>query len=345
MKHHPFSVALLVCCLVTSSLPAQEKRAPEQLNALSTQAMDAARGGKMADAIAIWMDILDEVPAETQLAIHFNLSLAYRKLGRLPEAWHHVTLYVHRTGRKDEKAAALLLRIEEGLTAGGFVKSAIVCIPEGAQVLLGAKADRSRVYPCPLTWWFKPGRHPVGARMKGYELKAEQLEILAHGSAGAHTLKLQKKKEPVVAEVVKPEPRPEPPPATAPTTITAAPEEHKRFKWEPWSLVAAGGALIIGGTVMQLVAYSRNEDLLSSYPQAPDSYDEFQSNKAAYAGAFESDVKPLRTTSFVFYGVGSAAALAGAVWLLADRPRSSPGLTLAPMLAPEGTGAYMTIGF
>ena len=413
MRLKPVLIGLWLCCILTSPLRGQEKRTTKEINILSAKAMEAAQGGRMEEAVSIWMDILDEVPPETQLNIHFNLALAYRKLGQLPQAWHHVTNYVHKTGRKDAKGAKLLQKIEERLTSRGFVKSAIVCIPEGAQVLLGVQDETQRVYSCPLTWWFMPGRHPVGARMAGYELTTAQLEILAHGGAGVHTLKLEKKAEtetgllvvegtgravqvfingmlegsvpfrrkmkpgdydlmvgkpgkmpwqkrvtieagktvtekPDVAQAVVVKPPQKIPPATGPTTITAAPEEKRRFKWEPWSLVATGGALIIGGTVMQLVAWSRNEDLLSSYPMEPETYAKFLENKAAYEGAFENDVKPLRTTSFILYGVGGAAALAGGIWLLVDRPKDrgrSRGLTLAPMAVPGGAGALVNFDF
>jgi hypothetical protein len=404
----------LLCCvlLVPPGAHAQKKRTPEQLNALSGEAMDAARSGKMEKAAEIWTEILDEVPPETQLNIHFNLALALRKLGRLPESWHHVTTYVHKTGRKDKKAGKLLRKIEEGLGKEGYTKSAIVCIPEGAQVLLGKKGSKQRTYPCPLTWWFKPGKHPVGAQKEGYEIKAEQLEIMAHGGAAAYTLKLNKKKtksrgllviegggravqvfldgmlegkvpfrrklkpgsydlmvgkpgkmpwkkritikagetlteRPDVAQEIVTKPPEKIPPAVAPTTVTAAPDARRRFKWEPWALIVTGGAVIIGGTVMQVVAYSKNEDLRSEYPQEPESYQQFLENKAGYESAFEGDVKPLRTTSFLLYGLGGAAALAGGIWLLVDNPKENgrAGVAVVPLLAPGGAGATFSWGF
>lgn len=404
----------LLCCVlfVSSAAYAQNQRTPEQLNALSTDAMNEARSGDMKKAVEIWRDILDEVPAETQVNIHFNLALALRKLGQLPQSWHHVTTYVRKTGRKDKKAAKLLRKIEEGLGKEGYIKSAIVCIPEGAEVLLGKKGSKQRIYPCPLTWWFKPGKHPVGAQKEGYEIKAEQLEILAHGGAAAYTLKLNKIKKkaetrgvlviegggravqvfldgmlegkvpfrrklkpgnydlmvgkpgkmpwkkritikagetiterPDVAQEIVTKPPEKIPPAVAPTTVTAAPDERRRFKWEPWALIATGGAVIIGGTVMQVVAYSKNEDLRSEYPQEPESYQQFLDNKAGYESAFENDVKPLRTTSFLLYGLGGAAALAGGIWLLVDKPKQGTGVAVAPLLAPGGAGAVFSWGF
>ena len=201
MKHVPahslagaFSAALLVLSLPVA---AQDKRTPEQLSEASSKALELATAGKMAEAIVLWDDLLDELEGSALLDTHVNLSVAYERIGRLPESWHHLALYLRestRQGKSDAAAEKALRKLEEKL-GKDHAKVGISCEPDGTLLAVksqGTQGPASSNQSCPLTWWFKPGKHTVVATRAGYKQKEELLDIPALGAPGVFVVKLEK---------------------------------------------------------------------------------------------------------------------------------------------------------
>jgi len=111
------------------------------------------------------------------------------------------------------------------------------------------------------------------------------------------------------------------------------------------------------GATLQGVGHSRQGDIWDKHH--PGSVSDYGSTaeydaaavqaQEAYDAAFEEDVKSLRTWSYVLYGVGGAAAAAGAVWLIVDataKPgKADTNIKVVPMMGAEGPGAMLGLEF
>jgi len=341
----------LAAALLVLSPPAnaQDKRTPEQLSDASAKALELATAGKMAEAIVMWDDLLDELEGSALLDTHVNLSVAYERLGRLPESWHHLALYLREStgqGQTDAAAEKALRKLEEKL-AKDHVKVGISCEPDGTSLAVksqGTQGPATSTHSCPLTWWFTPGKHTVVATHAGYKQKEELLDIPALGAPGVFVVKLEKEPDiakaapPKPAAQIEPLPADKPHPAKGPV-VTTGPEPDDGQSWGPVITASGGALLLVAGGVVQYMGYSKNQDLLDRYPQGTKDYNEFVKNSEEYDAAFESDVAPLQATSYVLYGVGAAAVIGGAAWLLLDSGDGSPApVTIAPMAAPGAVG-------
>jgi hypothetical protein len=124
-------------------------------------------------------------------------------------------------------------------------------------------------------------------------------------------------------------------------------ETGRPFPTMPTVLMATGAALLLGGGITTYVAYDTNEGLLDKYPADELDYSKWVENRDNYQKEFSDSVKPLAATSYVLYGVGGAAAAAGAIWLIVDRQKGAgdqaTGVTVSPFVAP--TGAGLSLGF
>ena len=186
-----FAIALgiiLSALALATAVQAQEKRTPEQLTALSEQAMAAAQGGDFAEAISIWEDILPEVVGEGRVGLHYNLALAYKRLKQLPEAWYHLTTYLETVGEKDVKAGKSLEKLEKQLMKT-HRKVAITCDQQGAGLYFGLEADGIR-YQCPVTWWFVPGKQFAYVVKDGYVAQSAQYDVRERGEKGVWAVQL-----------------------------------------------------------------------------------------------------------------------------------------------------------
>ena len=128
-------------------------------------------------------------------------------------------------------------------------------------------------------------------------------------------------------------------------------ESEGRFPTWQTVLMAGGAALLAAGGVVQYLGYSANQDLLDKYPESEQDYVKWLENRDGYKKEFEDSVSPLRATSIALYGVGGAAAAAGLVWLLVDRPERGAAdgaavpLTVAPLEPSLGVGLSLGAGF
>jgi len=206
MEQRLFAVLLSIMLLNSSALLSKErrKRTPEELERLDGEAYEAAGKKQYEKAVGIWLDILPDGPPEFQQTTRYNLGIAYHKLKRLAEAWHHMTIYLKNCSREDRKAGRKLEKIEEKLKES-YVKLGIVCEPEGSLIAFGAAPTRKPVeasekgdskkltYGCPLTWWFKPGKATFTVTSSGYEPATETIHLTKRGAKAAHAVKLKRR--------------------------------------------------------------------------------------------------------------------------------------------------------
>jgi tetratricopeptide (TPR) repeat protein len=342
---------LLAPCLLLA-----QERTPDELKRLSDEAMKAAQSGQVEKAIGLWEDILDEVPAKAAADVHANLAVAYRMSKRLPAAWYHLTQYLKKAGKEDLKAGKELELLEKEL-AKEHVKIALVCEPEGAD----ASFDEQLSHPCPITWWFTPGKHTAKVGKKDFEAKTVDLDVRLRGGEAAHVVKLEpvEKKNITIAAgqtlVEKPEIAPvkeeiKMPDTTVRPVVTAKPAEkpRKSFKGAQWGLLGGGLGVVVVGGILQIAGYSKNKSLHEDYPSDVSSYYVYQANQKAYQEAYDDEVKPLKVASIALYCTGGVAAAAGAIWLLADaarKPDKVRKVKLEPVLGPDMTGAAIGFGF
>ena len=190
MMQKKLATACMLLSLALLSLPAaaQEKRSPEVLDRLSTDAMAAAQAGDFDKAIRIWEDILPELSGEGRAGLHYNLALAFKKVGRLPEAWHHLTSYLESIEKEDRKAGKMLEKLERKLSKT-HRRVALACDPEPATLYFGLEAAGT-AYSCPITWWFIPGKQFVHVKKKGFTAQTAQYDVRERGEKGVWMVKL-----------------------------------------------------------------------------------------------------------------------------------------------------------
>jgi len=135
-----------------------------------------AKAGQIDEAMAVWLEVLPLIEDQYRPSVHRALGLAYAQQGKLPEAWHHLTLFV--AAREEGKAAKTRARLQEVQSAliDTHRKVTIACEPREAQVYPAAGAE-GPAYTCPLTWWFPPGRHFVHVAAQGYAPRTEPVDV------------------------------------------------------------------------------------------------------------------------------------------------------------------------
>jgi hypothetical protein len=122
--------------------------------------------------------------------------------------------------------------------------------------------------------------------------------------------------------------------------VTSGAEGKKRSSAWPWTVVGAGGAMVLAGAVLHGLAFGAESDLINKYPDK-----RFQ---AEYDKAYKDDVAPKINTAYVLYGVGAAAAVGGVVWALVDSARAkkkATKTTMTPMWVPGGQGISLSVSF
>ena len=332
-------VVLGLLSLYVSPVVAQGKPDPNE------QFQDGVKLAKQRDyqeAINLWLGLLDSADVDFQPKVRKAIALAYKKLERYPEAWHYLTLYLRNAPKEDRKAGAWLEEVEKEL-AGMHRKVSISCEPDGATLGLDPAAG-AIAYPCPLTWWFVPGKHEVSATKEGHHPQTAEIDVLERDDEGAHEIKLVAiaKDPPVVAKL------PEKTPPSDTITIDKPADSEPIPNLLEWSLVGAGGAAIIAGGIFHSLGYSKNEDLHDKYKDE-ENYPDQDAAKKPYDDEYADEVQPKLTSAYVLYGLGTAAVTTGVVLLVLNEGEASAGergaWTLAPMALPQGGGALATFEF
>jgi len=292
-------------------------------------------------AISVWLDVLDELDEEYVPKAHKALGLACKKLGMLPEAWHHLTLYLKTGVNEDLKAVAWLEQVE-GELAKTHRRVAISCDPAGTKLYFGQSAE-GPAYHCPLTWWFPPGKRHVHATKEGCSPKTVEVHVRERGEQGGHTIRLAGiAKEPETGATNPPD---GPVLPGGQTTITKPVEPKPRSKALEWVLIGSGAAVAVAGGIFHGMAHSKNEDLYGEYKQREDpSLAEKQ-----YDAAYDDEVLPKEVVAYVLYGLGGAAVVTGIVLMAVRHGRSredgSPLVLITPMPLCDGAGAMVTFDF
>ena len=343
----------MVALLFPSFAQADPPRSAEELSQLSDKALADAQNGDMTGAIEIWLDILDEVSDSARPDIHANLAVAYKMSGQLPEAWYHLTTYLATCGRKDPAATKELEQLEEQLTVK-YGKVQVTCKPDDAVVYLTISTDQPTVgsgpaYPCPLTWWFLDGNHELFVVSDGFQSKRVTVTASVQGKVGKTTAKLLPKKfvdGPADGIAIDSDPEG----IAIPGGAVAKVADLDKFPVWQTVLLASGGALLLAGGVMNIVAYDANETLQNKYPEKELDYALWAQNQEKYKAEFDESVQPKRIATYVLYGVGGTAAAAGFIWLVMDMvnggsSKSSSGVSLAPLDPSLGFGLSMDMGF
>ena len=336
--------AILVAALSAWSPQSAFSQDPPDANKVFNQGVDLVRNGKTGEAIELWLGILDDIDDAYRPNVHKALSVAYRKQGDLPEAWHHLAEYLRTKEGQDLKAGALLEKVEAELVQDHH-KVAVSCRPDETRLRLGGTPD-DVPYPCPLTWWFRPGKHSVLAAADGFTSRTVEIDVLERGGQGL--------KE-IVLEAVKPEPTegegvevPSPTASGQAGIVKPAEPAEISAGWK-WGLVGGGGTLLATGLILQLAAYSANEDLHDKYPMDVNDPN-YATLKSNYESGYADDVRPKAVAAYVLYGVGGAAAVAGVVLFLVDNSRKKKagkptGISINPVSFRDGAGCLISVGF
>jgi hypothetical protein len=153
---------------------------------------ELARQEKFDEAIAVWLAVLDRLEPEDRATAQRKLGLAFKRTERLPEAWYYLTVYVGSSkGKGDETAAGWLREVETALQKT-HVKVSLSCEPAGATVHLppSTPSGVQTSTPCPVVWWFTPGRHQVRAEAPGHQPRTVQIDIGGTGDTGVRQIHL-----------------------------------------------------------------------------------------------------------------------------------------------------------
>ncbi|MFH1530980.1 MAG: hypothetical protein ABIK09_09645 [Pseudomonadota bacterium] len=323
-----FTVILL---LLSSRVLADEPRPAEVITAESERALALAQDGKLDEAVAIWVDILDEVPPQGRADVHVNLAVAYQGLARLPEAWYHLDATLTEAPVEDPAVAAERAAVEKKLNAT-HVPLRFSCEVPGTQLFL--TVDRTQAYPCPLRWWFLRGDEgQIFADAPGCEPGATPIR--------AHELDRDRR------VIVRLEPTPPEVPDEPDVPVVDKPPAASGAAWK-WSLFGGGMGVVAAGAILQVMAFNKDQDLKKTWdPTDAATKDEFDAIAAGYSRRFTSDVKPLAYGAYALYGVGGAAAATGLVFLVMDwtRPEVDTSVHMAPIVASDILGFHLSLDF
>jgi hypothetical protein len=177
-------LVLAICLYLPCPVTAQEDP-----NALFNQALELARGGQTEAAVGLWLQVLDKVEDRFRPSVHRTLGLGYGKMGRYPEAAHHLHRYLEtRLDSQSLQTRQKLADIEARL-AQTHTPVTIACDPGDAVVHLSEEGT-GMGYPCPLNWWFEKGRHAIRVARVGHHHTVTHLTIQEGHEARLHAVTL-----------------------------------------------------------------------------------------------------------------------------------------------------------
>ncbi len=324
-------IVFLFLTLLPSVASSGEPRSPEVLSAESDRALALAQDGKLDGAVAIWLDILDEMSPQGRGDVHVNLAVAYQATDCLPEAWHHLDAYLTDAPKEDQAVAAERAAVEKKL-AETHIPLRFSCDIPGTRLYF--TAERTQAYPCPLRWWF-----PRGA--EGQIFSAAPEHVPGETPIRAHELDRDRR------VIVRLEPAPPKVPDNPDDVpVVDKPPVTKGKAWK-WTLFGGGMGLVAVGAILQVVAFNKDQQLRKDYPGDATEYGVWQANRKAYQSGFNSDVKPMTYGAYALYGIGGAAAATGLVFLIMDwtRPDADSAVHIAPFAAPEMLGLTFDLDF
>jgi len=324
--------------LAAGPVSAEEDDPKKVFNRVFNKGLDLAKDKHYKEAVNIWLTIVNDIDDSFRPKLHKNLGMAYRKLKAYPEAWYHLTLYLKAATREDTRAGKRLQQVEEKLQET-HRRVAISCEPSQATVYLSDSA-RGVAYPCPLTWWFEPGKHEVHVSAAGHEARTEEIDVRERGEEGARTIALI----PLASLAGPSEVNGQEADLASPGGI-AKPAEPAQDDMLEWVLVGSGATMVIAGGVFHYLAWSAEGRLHDKYVDGEPDVPAGSSPQAEYDKAYDDEVLPRGIASLVLYGAGAAAAATGAYMLVSDQPKTAAPALLGPLPLPGGGGAVLTLGF
>jgi hypothetical protein len=166
------------------------------------RASELAAGGRIGEAMKIWVEIVDKVSTGLQFEVHRELGLAYRKFGKLPEAFHHLSRYGKMAVEPDQAVMESLAQVEKSLSRK-YARVDITSVPTGASFFPYGKGGD--VFTTPVTWWFEAGSHTLGLVYEGYETSQQTIVAGEPGSTVIESVLLHENKRDGVLQVKGPE--------------------------------------------------------------------------------------------------------------------------------------------
>lgn len=159
------TLGLLLGLAVPDAARAQPEPENESIKRFN-EASKLAKSGKLEEAVDIWLAVYEALPDKYRPAVQLNLGLGYKKLLRYPDAWYFLSRY-RISGPRNEKAEHWMDEVEAKLL-GEYRRVTLTCIPFGTMVAVSTN-EGAPIHECPITWWFKPGRHQVRLSKPGFK--------------------------------------------------------------------------------------------------------------------------------------------------------------------------------
>jgi hypothetical protein len=179
----------LIITLVTTG-PALAEDAEDDPNALFNQALDLAQDGKTEQAIGLWLQVLDKVEARFRPSVHRTLGLGFGKLGRMPEAAHHLRKHLETRLKAQSKQTREKLAAIEDKLANTHFQMTIACDPDDATIYLNEEGTGAG-YDCPLKWWFPKGRHAIRVARIGHRPAVTHVVVQEGRETRLHAVSLK----------------------------------------------------------------------------------------------------------------------------------------------------------
>lgn len=318
-------VLLLALALGVLSGPARaqddDAARRELAKQLFMQGNEEVAAGRYRSAIPLYEKALSLAPDVA--AIHRNLAVVYKKIGRCDKAVPYYDRFLElRPDAPDVDAMKLerddcraILEANPNLGQGGGEDGTLnlTCDQDDATVSIdGAVMGRTPIQPLNL----KAGSYNITIGKPGFEPFQRRIAI-AGGRDIVLNVTLEKERQRGPKKVKDP-----------------------NLPWK-WTTIGAGSALVVTGVVFTVLA----ELDRAEYEDAGRTPEGWLDISMKRAQSLEDSVNTYRTVSYVMYGLGGAAVIGGVTWLLLDRPKAETKETVTPLsAAPVPGGAVMTFG-
>jgi hypothetical protein len=320
-------ILLAVVVLTSSFIPtALAEEGTQDAIGLFNVGSELAEKGRYQDAIRIWEDIAFDLPMKYQSVVQMNMAMAYEKLDKLPEAWHHAQLAMRMAPKGDTSARDLQDNLTKRLI-GPYTKVLFFIKPEDAIIYFGDKAE-GQSFQSPLYWWLKPTKnlYQVHITRSGYKAQTRRFRV-KRGASPYQSVKVELEKIPEGAKITEP-------------------KERGGSRILEWSLIGGGAALAATGGILGYLASSKNDDLKKKYPDGTADHLQAWENKKNYDQAYDDEVKSKLIASYALYGIGGVAAITGAVLLIVRKPEAGKKqVKISPLIIPDGSGAAFSVSW
>ena len=332
-----FRLASILAFLVACGgwwLPATAQSGPD-IGELNDKAIELSEKGAFQEAIAIWMNILEDEGDRSQYApiLHMNVGRNYQKMEMLPEAWWHLNRGLVLSGGTLENAANWRDEVAAQLKKDHL--QVTVDVKEPGCLVVMRYGKKLRTYPAPLVWWLRPGEHQL--TVSGPDGRMLQRPITV---AAGRTDFVLSSMDGSTAIPINPDP---------PITKVGSGSSRGLSAVE-WVLLGGAATLAIAGGITYGVAYNNLEDLRtefkSDYPAGSYDASDQKTMEDDWDDRLSSNVNSWEYASYALWGVSAAAAVAGGVLIAYNRTGSrkdkAVSITIAPITGPAPGAA---VGF